>query len=79
MIVTSTLSHHLRRLIEAGLLTQERQATTLIYRAHYPAMRDLIGYMADEWAVGIMGAMAAMSGLFGFCPACAMVGRRSNH
>lgn len=48
VIVASTLSHHLRRLIEAGLLTQERQATTLICRAHYPAMRDLIGYMADE-------------------------------
>lgn len=31
------------------------------------------------WAVGVMGAMAAMSGLFGFCPACAMVGRRLNH
>lgn len=31
------------------------------------------------WALGIMGAMAAMSGLVGFCPACAMVGRRLNH
>ena len=28
------------------------------------------------WGVGAMGAMAAMSGLLGFCPACAMVGRR---
>lgn len=28
------------------------------------------------WAAGLMGAMAALSGLFGFCPACAMVGRK---
>lgn len=47
-IVASTLSHHLRRLVETGLVTQERQATTLICRAHYPAMNALIGYLADE-------------------------------
>ncbi|HEY8072444.1 MAG TPA: YgaP-like transmembrane domain [Methylocystis sp.] len=28
------------------------------------------------YAVGAMGAMAAMSGVFGFCPACALVGRK---
>jgi hypothetical protein len=31
------------------------------------------------WGVGVMGAVAAMSGLLGFCPACAMVGRKLNH
>ena len=44
----STLSHHLRRLVETGLVTQERQATTLICRAHYPGMNALIGFLADE-------------------------------
>lgn len=47
-IAASTLSHHLRRLVDTGLVTQERQATTLICRAHYPAMNALIGYLADE-------------------------------
>ena len=47
-IAASTLSHHLKRLIDAGLVTQERQATTLICRAHYPAMNALIGFLADE-------------------------------
>src|SRR6476620_7661276 len=47
-IPASTLSHHLHRLILTGLVTQERQATTLICRAHYPAMNGLIGYLADE-------------------------------
>ncbi len=34
------------------------------------------GGTATGWGVGAMGAMAAMSGLLGFCPACAMVGRK---
>jgi ArsR family transcriptional regulator len=44
----STLSHHCKRLIDVGLVTQERQATTLICRANYTAMNGLIGYLADE-------------------------------
>jgi ArsR family transcriptional regulator len=44
----STLSHHLKRLVETGLVTQERHATTLICRANYPGMNALIGYLADE-------------------------------
>ena len=47
-IPASTLSHHCKRLIDAGLCTQERHATTLISRANYPAMQALIGYLADE-------------------------------
>jgi ArsR family transcriptional regulator len=47
-IAASTLSHHLKRLVEAGLVTQERQATTLFCRAHYPTMNALIGFLADE-------------------------------
>jgi ArsR family transcriptional regulator, arsenate/arsenite/antimonite-responsive transcriptional repressor len=47
-IAASTLSHHVRRLVETGLVTQERQATTLICRAHYPIMNALIGFLVDE-------------------------------
>ena len=47
-IPASTLSHHCKRLIDVGLVTQERQATTLLCRAHYPSMNALIGYLADE-------------------------------
>jgi ArsR family transcriptional regulator len=47
-IAASTLSHHLHRLILTGLVTQERQATTLICRANYPAMDTLLGFLADE-------------------------------
>jgi DNA-binding transcriptional ArsR family regulator len=47
-IPASTLSHHCKRLIDAGLCTQERRRTTLICRANYPGMNALIGYLADE-------------------------------
>ena len=47
-IAPSTLSHHLHRLILTGLVSQERQSTTLICRANYPAMNALIGFLADE-------------------------------
>jgi len=47
-IAASTLSHHLHRLIVTGLVTQERQSTTLICRAQYPAMNELLGFLADE-------------------------------
>jgi DNA-binding transcriptional ArsR family regulator len=47
-IAASTLSHHLHRLIQTGLVTQERRATTLICRAQYPAMKSLLGFLADE-------------------------------
>ena len=50
-IAASTLSHHLHRLILTGLVTQERQMTTLICRANYPVMNSLIGFLADECCV----------------------------
>jgi DNA-binding transcriptional ArsR family regulator len=47
-VAASTLSHHLRHLRQTGLISQERQATTLICRANYPAMHALVGYLVDE-------------------------------
>ena len=62
-IAASTLSHHLHRLILTGLVTQERQATTLICRANYAAMNALLGFLADECcadaATGVDGEAAA--------------------
>ena len=47
-LAASTLSHHVRQLKEAGLITQERQATTLICRADYTVMNGIVGYLVDE-------------------------------
>jgi ArsR family transcriptional regulator, arsenate/arsenite/antimonite-responsive transcriptional repressor len=50
-IAASTLSHHLHRLIMTELVRQERQGTTLICRANYPAMNSLLGYLVDECCI----------------------------
>lgn len=34
------------------------------------------GSMPIGWGAGAMGMMAAVTGLVGFCPACALVGRK---
>lgn len=47
----STLSHHLQKLIQVRLVTQERQATTLICRANYPVMSDLVRFLTEECCV----------------------------
>ena len=63
-IASSTLSHHLHRLILTGLVTQERQSTTLICRANYAAMSGLLGFLyheccADSAAARDIGSAAA--------------------
>jgi ArsR family transcriptional regulator, arsenate/arsenite/antimonite-responsive transcriptional repressor len=47
-VPASTLSHHLKTLIIVGLITQERDATTLICRANYPVMRGLVEFLVAE-------------------------------
>lgn len=50
-IAASTLSHHLSRLVSVRLVIQERQATTLVCRANFDAMRDLVGALQDECCI----------------------------
>lgn len=47
-IPRSTLSHHLHRLIGAGLVSSEKVGTSLVCRADYGAMDDLVGFLSDE-------------------------------
>lgn len=44
----STLSHHVRALVDVGLVSQERKKTTLICRAKFAVMQDLVSFLADE-------------------------------
>lgn len=50
-VPASTLSHHLRRLCEVGLVQQERRGTTLLCRADYDAMGATFEWLADECCV----------------------------
>jgi DNA-binding transcriptional ArsR family regulator len=44
----STLSHHLKGLLTVGLISQERQATTLICRTNYEIMRSIVDFLVAE-------------------------------
>lgn len=48
----SSLSFHLAQLRGAGLIVQERQHRSLIYRANYPAMNALLGYLTENCCAG---------------------------
>jgi ArsR family transcriptional regulator len=51
-IPASSLSFHLAQLRNAGLILQERRHRSLIYRANYPAMNALLGYLTDNCCGG---------------------------
>lgn len=44
----STLSHHIKRLVDQGLVRQERQGTSLVCHAVYPSMTSLIQFLTEE-------------------------------
>jgi ArsR family transcriptional regulator, arsenate/arsenite/antimonite-responsive transcriptional repressor len=48
----STLSHHLQRLSDAGLLAQRREGTFVYYRADYGVLRKLTDYLWEDCCKG---------------------------
>lgn len=59
-VPNSSLSFHLAQLHKAGLVRQERQHRSIIYRADYAAMNALIGYLMENCCAGV--ACGAASG-----------------
>ena len=51
-VPNSSLSFHLAQLRNAGLILQERQHRSLIYRANYPAMNSLVAYLMENCCAG---------------------------
>jgi DNA-binding transcriptional ArsR family regulator len=47
-LAASTLSHHLKSLLAVGLISQERQSTTLICRANYEVMHGIVDFLVAE-------------------------------
>ena len=58
-VPNSSLSFHLAQLRNAGLILQERQHRSLIYRANYPAMNALVAYLMENCCAGADCAPAA--------------------
>lgn len=51
-IPAATLSFHLKELVNAGLVTQERASRHLVYRAAYDRMNALLGYLTENCCQG---------------------------
>jgi ArsR family transcriptional regulator len=47
-VPASSLSFHLAHLTRAGLLVQQRQSRSLIYRADFSATDALVGYLTEN-------------------------------
>jgi DNA-binding transcriptional ArsR family regulator len=48
----ATLSFHLKELMNAGLVTQERSGRNLFYRAAYDHMNGVLGYLTAHCCQG---------------------------
>jgi ArsR family transcriptional regulator len=51
-IPANTLSFHLKELMNAGLVSQDRDGRHLIYRAAYARMNALLGYLTENCCQG---------------------------
>ena len=51
-VPASTLSFHLKEMVHAGLVTQERDGRNLIYRAAFGHMNELLAYLTAHCCQG---------------------------
>jgi DNA-binding transcriptional ArsR family regulator len=52
-LAPSTLAHHLGALVDAGLVTQERQGRQVVSRADYAAMNRTLAFLTSECCTGV--------------------------
>jgi DNA-binding transcriptional ArsR family regulator len=51
-VLPNTLSFHLKELVNADLITQERTGRNLIYRAQYERMNAILAYLMQNCCQG---------------------------
>ena len=51
-VPAATLSFHLKELLHAGLVSQERASRHLIYRANFAGMDELLAYLTENCCQG---------------------------
>ncbi len=49
----STLSHHIKTLVQSGLVVQERKGREIISKINFDAMHALLGFLTAECCVGV--------------------------
>lgn len=65
-VAPSTLSFHLKELVHAGMVSQERDGRNLIYRASLERMAELMDYLAAHCCLGAGCEQLGMGG----CKSC---------
>ena len=50
----STMAHHLRSLVQAGLITQERQGREILNRPDFTVMNKLTDFLTEECCSGVV-------------------------
>ena len=63
-VPAATLSFHLKELVHAGLVSQERSGRNLIYRAEYACMNEVLAYLTAHCCQG----QACLSDAATACP-----------
>lgn len=58
----ATLSFHLKELMQAGLLSQQRLGRNLVYRADFSQMNSLLAYLTENCCQGEACIPASASG-----------------
>ncbi len=61
-VPASTLSFHLKELMHAGLVTQERDGRNLIYRPALAQMNELLAYLTAHCCQGVACEITAADG-----------------
>ena len=67
-VPASTLSFHLKELMQAGLVTQQRDGRHLIYRPAIEQMNDLLAYLVAHCCQGSVAGSCAVASSTGFAP-----------
>lgn len=52
-VANATLSFHLKELMNAGLISQERNGRNLIYRVAFQQMNSVLAYLTDNCCQGV--------------------------
>ena len=52
-VASTALSFHLKELVNAGLVTQERVSRNLYYRADFKQMDGLLAYLTENCCAGV--------------------------
>ena len=63
----STLSFHLKELMHAGLVSQQREGRNLIYRPALAQMNDLLAYLTAHCCQGAACELTPATGCSALC------------